>query len=184
MSTNKCKNCGCDDTFLPSPAPCPEPAECEEVGQCSEVVDSKCTRYTADDLSCGNNIIVPKDSFIEDALKNIVTLICANTTNKFVKEWVSLVTTGAGTPITITQAELTACYGLRDGCFIPNGITPLQDKCDFVIDIYKYEFGSGTWTRMTAEATTDISINGTTGDITATLSSGLTYDKVRIVVIG
>ena len=41
-----CEKCGCDDKFLPSPAPCPEPAACAETAQCSEVVDAKCTRYT------------------------------------------------------------------------------------------------------------------------------------------
>ena len=59
---------------------------------------------------------------------------------------------------------------------------PVSQQSDFPIQ--NIPFGAGTWTRMTAEATTDISINGTTGDITATLSSGLTYDKVRIVVVG
>ena len=55
-----CKKCGCDDAFLPSPAPCPDPDACVEPAQCSEVVDAKCTRYTGTDLICGDatNIIV------------------------------------------------------------------------------------------------------------------------------
>mgnify|MGYP003661303016 FL=1 len=180
-----CEKCGCDDKFLPSPAPCPEPAACAETAQCSEVVDAKCTRYTGTAIACGTNTIVPQNTFIDAALANIITLICSNTTNKFIKEWTSLVTSGSGTAITITQAELTTCFGLRNGCFIPNGgLTPLQDKVDFAIDVYYYTTASSTWKRMTAEATTDITVNGTTGDITITLSSGSTYNKVRAVVIG
>ena len=180
-----CEKCGCDDKFLPSPAPCPDPAACAETAQCSEVVDAKCTRYTGNAIACGTNTIIPQNTFIDAALANIITLICNNTTNKFIKEWTSLVTSGSGTAITITQAELTACFGLRNGCFIPNGgLTPLQDKVDFVIDVYYYTTGTGIWKRMTAEATTDITVNGTTGDITITLSSGSTYNKVRAVVIG
>jgi len=187
MATNNCSKCGCDDTFLPSPAPCPDPDACVEPAQCSEVVDAKCTRYTGDDLICGDatNIIVAQNAFIDAALTNIVNLICSSTTNKYIKEWISLVTSGLGTPITVTQAELVACYGLRDGCLIPNGgLPPVQDKVDFTIDVYYYTTVSSTWKRMTAEATTDITVNGTTGDITITLSSGLTYDKVRVVIVG
>ena len=180
-----CEKCGCDDKFLPSPAPCPDPEACVETAQCSEVVDAKCTRYTGSDLACGTNVIVSQNTFIDRALANIITLICSSTTNKFIKEWNELVTTGGGTPITITQAELIVCYGLKDGCLIPNaGLTPLQDKVDFTIDVYYYTIATTTWKRMTAEATTDITIDGTTGDITITLSSGSTYDKVRAVVVG
>ena len=180
-----CEKCGCDDKFLPSPAPCPDPEACAETAQCSEAVDAKCTRYTGSALACGTNTIVPQNTFIDTALASIVTLICSSTTNKFIKEWASLATSGSGTPITITQAELTVCNGLKDGCFIPNGgLTPVQDKVDFTIDVYYYTTGTTTWKRMTAEATTDITINGSTGDITITLSSGSTYDKVRAVVIG
>jgi len=185
MATNNCSKCGCDDTFLPSPAPCPDPEACVEPAQCSEVVDAKCTRYTGADLACGTDVIVPEDTFIDRALANIINLICSSTTNKYIKEWILLVTSGLGTPITVTQAELVACYGPRDGCLIPNGgLSPVQDKVDFTIDVYYYTTGTGIWKRMTAEATTDITVNGTTGDITITLSSGLTYDKVRVVIVG
>lgn len=193
MSTNNCKDCGCkkcacDDKFLSSAAPCPDPEECAEEVQCSEVIDSKCVRYTGDDLTCGDpsNIIVSKDSFTQEALVNIVNLICENTTNKFVKEWVNLETTGAGTPIDITQAEIIEnCFGLRNGCFIPNeGLTPLQSKVDFVIDVYSYEIATSKWTKITSEATTVITVDNLSGNITTTLSSGLTYDTIRIVVIG
>lgn len=182
-----CEKCGCDDKFLPSPAPCPDPGACAETAQCSEVVDAKCTRYTGTALSCGStsNVIVAQNAFTDAALTNIVNLICSKTTNKFIKEWTSLVTSGSGTAITITQAELTTCYGIRDGCFIPNGgVTPTQDKVDYTIDVYYYTTGTSTWKRMTAEATTLITVNGTTGDITITLSSGSTYNKVRAVVVG
>ena len=61
---------------------------------------------------------------------------------------------------------------------------PVQDKVDFTIDVYYYTTATSTWKRMTAEATTLITVNGTTGDITITLSSGSTYNKVRAVVVG
>ena len=176
-----CKKCGCDDAFLPSPAPCPDPEACSEPVQCSEVVDAKCTRYTGTDLTCGDatNIIVAQNAFTDVALTNIVNLICSKTTNKFVKEWTTVT---LNTTFVVTGAELTACYGMRDGCFIPNGgLTPVQDKADLTIDIFS-KVGS-TWTRITSAATTAITINGTTGDVTATLSSGAVVTNLRIIIV-
>jgi hypothetical protein len=175
-----CEKCGCDDKFLPSPAPCPDPEACAETAQCSEVVDAKCTRYTGNAIACGTNTIIPQNAFIDTALASIITLICTNTTNKFIKEWGS---STLNTSFSVTGAELTTCYGIRSGCFIPNGgLTPLQDKVDFNIDVYIKS--GGNWTRITSAATTAITINGTSGDIAVALSSGASVDNVRIVIVG
>lgn len=177
-----CEKCGCDDKFLPSPAPCPDPAACAETAQCSEVVDAKCTRYTGTALSCGStdNVIVAQNAFVDAALTNIVNLVCTKTTNKFIKEWGS---STLNTSFSVTGAELTACYGIRSGCFIPNGgLTPVQDKVDFNIDVYIKS--GGNWTRITSAATTAITINGTSGDVAVALSSGASVDNVRIIIVG
>ena len=179
-----CNKCGCDDTFLPSPAPCPDPEACAETAQCSEVVDAKCTRYTGTNLTCGDvtNIIVAQNAFIDVALTNIVNLICNKTTNKFVKEFDSTL----NDVNVITGAELTACFGMRDGCLIPKGGGPIvQSKADFTVDVYKYTSAGTIWTNITHEATTAISINETTGDVTVTLTAaGVPAIPVRVILVG
>ena len=178
-----CEKCGCDDKFLPSPAPCPEPEACVEDAQCSEVVDAKCTRYTGDELTCGTNVIVPQNTFIDRALANIITLICSSTTNKYVKEFDSLL----NDVNVITGVEITNCFGLKDGCLIPKGGGPIvQSRADFTIDVYKYDSGTTTWTNITHEATTAISVNESTGDVTITLSAAPVLEPIplRVILVG
>jgi hypothetical protein len=49
---NKCAKCGCEDSFLTSPAPCPTPAGCPTPEPCYTVTDSQCTIYTGPDIVC------------------------------------------------------------------------------------------------------------------------------------
>ena len=53
MSLTKCSNCGCEDSFLTSPAPCPTPAACPDPEPCYTVTDSQCTIYTGPDIEIG-----------------------------------------------------------------------------------------------------------------------------------
>jgi hypothetical protein len=53
MATNKCQKCGCEDTFLTSPAPCPTPEGCPSPEPCSEVFNAQCVIYTGDVLTSG-----------------------------------------------------------------------------------------------------------------------------------
>ncbi len=182
MATNNCSKCGCDDTFLPSPAPCPDPDACVEPAQCSEVVDAKCTRYTGADLACGADVIVPEDTFIDRALANIITLICSSTTNKYIKEFDSTLADN----LTILGSEISDCLGLKDGCLIPKGGGPIvQSKADFTVDVYKYDAALTTWTNITHEATTAISINETSGDVLVALTAApVVAIPVRVILVG
>jgi hypothetical protein len=70
-TTNRCKKCGCEDTFLTSPAPCPTPAGCPTPEPCSETFDAQCIIYTGDDIDCGLNTVVASDTNVADALNDI-----------------------------------------------------------------------------------------------------------------
>jgi hypothetical protein len=69
-------NCGCQDTYLTSPAPCPTPADCPEAQPCSEVFDAECVKYTGDDIVCLQDIVVEQNTSVSDALNNIVDYFC------------------------------------------------------------------------------------------------------------
>jgi hypothetical protein len=65
-TTNTCKKCGCQDSFLTSPAPCPTPTGCPTPEPCSEVFNSECVIYTGDVLESG---ITVQDAIDELATK-------------------------------------------------------------------------------------------------------------------
>jgi hypothetical protein len=92
---NKCKTCGCDDTFMVSPAPCPTPVGCPTPQPCSEIFDAQCVRYTGLPLSCAvvaqtfnaepnpnpvpTGPIVNTNDTVAEALESIVDYICTET---------------------------------------------------------------------------------------------------------
>lgn len=78
-TNNKCKNCGCDDKFMPSPAPCPTPEGCPDPQPCSEVFDAQCVRYTGDDILCGEDTVITTNDTVAEALENVVDYFCNNT---------------------------------------------------------------------------------------------------------
>ena len=55
-TTNTCKTCGCQDSFMVSPAPCPTPVGCPTPQPCSEIFDAQCVRYTGLPLSCTTGV--------------------------------------------------------------------------------------------------------------------------------
>lgn len=75
MAVTTCKNCGCQDSFLTSPAPCPTPAGCPNPEPCSEVFDSQCIIYTGTPLSAGSTVVVNTNDNVSEALTNIVPLL-------------------------------------------------------------------------------------------------------------
>ncbi len=77
-TTNTCKKCGCEDNFMPSPAPCPTPTGCPTPQPCSEVFDAQCVVYTGADIECGNDTVVTSNTNVAEALNNIVDKICSS----------------------------------------------------------------------------------------------------------
>jgi hypothetical protein len=77
-TTNNCKKCGCEDKFMPSPAPCPTPIGCPTPEPCSEVMDSQCVIYTGLNITCGNDVVVPTNTNMATALQLIVDYYCVN----------------------------------------------------------------------------------------------------------
>jgi hypothetical protein len=76
MSINRCSNCGCEDSFLTSPAPCPTPAACPDPEPCYTVTDSVCTIYTGPDILCGQDVIVATNTNVNDALQALAAYFC------------------------------------------------------------------------------------------------------------
>ena len=73
---NKCKDCGCQDTFLPV-APCSDPAICPAPQKCEDTFDSSCVIYTGLDIKCGNTTVVATNTNLQDVLQNIVDEACS-----------------------------------------------------------------------------------------------------------
>ena len=75
-TTHTCKKCGCQDTFLTSPAPCPTPAGCPNPEPCSETFNAQCIIYTGEDIECGIDTVVLSDTNLADALNDISDYYC------------------------------------------------------------------------------------------------------------
>ena len=75
---NTCKKCGCEDSFMPSPAPCPTSVGCPDPEPCSETFDSQCIIYTGAPIMCDLDEVVDTNTSIADALTNTITYFCAN----------------------------------------------------------------------------------------------------------
>jgi hypothetical protein len=75
-TTTKCKKCGCEDSFLISPAPCPTPEGCPDPEPCSEVFDAQCVKYTGPNILCDQDVVIATNDTVSDALANIVDQFC------------------------------------------------------------------------------------------------------------
>jgi hypothetical protein len=195
MTTNNtCKKCGCQDSFIPSPAPCPTPAGCPNPQPCSEIFDAQCVRYTGTALSCDNNSIVGPNNTIDEAFTNIISYFCSEIAtlksaklNKYVQ---TFTTVFDGETKTILGADLIDC-----GIFTNEGCTSgtlTSTVVDFTINVY-YKDALNVWHAINIKEISNplgsgvkVDINNTTGDIT------LTFDitpadpavDVRVVIIG
>lgn len=76
MATTTCKKCGCEDSFLVSPAPCPTPEGCPNPEPCSEVFDAQCVVYTGPNLQCGQDNVVLTNTAINAALEDVIGYFC------------------------------------------------------------------------------------------------------------
>ena len=79
-TTNTCKKCGCQDSFMPSPAPCPTPIGCPNPEPCSEVMDAQCVIYTGANILCDTDIVVTTNDTVAEALEGIVDYFCTEVT--------------------------------------------------------------------------------------------------------
>ena len=75
-TTTTCKKCGCEDSFLTSPAPCPTPAGCPSPEPCSEVFNAQCVIYTGAPIVCGQTTIIPTNTNMAEALQALVNYLC------------------------------------------------------------------------------------------------------------
>jgi len=78
-TNNKCKTCGCDDSFMVSPAPCPTPVGCPTPQPCAEVIDAQCVIYTGTTLDCDGNVILAANNNVAEAFNNIIDYMCTET---------------------------------------------------------------------------------------------------------
>jgi hypothetical protein len=70
-------NCGCKDSFLTTPPPCPTPENCPDPQPCSEVFDAQCIIYTGQPIICGEDVVVPSNTNMAEALNLIADYFCS-----------------------------------------------------------------------------------------------------------
>jgi hypothetical protein len=116
-TTNTCKKCGCQDSFMPSPAPCPTPQGCPNPEPCSEVLDSQCVIYSGSNILCNADVVVNTNDSVAEALEKIIDYFCVNAPSPIpitltsAGGTVSLVNDGTGP--TLAVKGLTAGYGIN-----------------------------------------------------------------------
>ena len=71
-----CKKCGCQDSFLTTPAPCPTPTACPDPEPCSEISYAQCNIYVGPDIVCNGDTVVPTNTNMAEALQLIVAYFC------------------------------------------------------------------------------------------------------------
>lgn len=77
-SLNKCVNCGCEDSFLTTPAPCPTGIGCPDPESCSSISYAQCNIYTGPAIMCGTDLVVPTNTDMETALQAVVDYFCVS----------------------------------------------------------------------------------------------------------
>jgi hypothetical protein len=95
-TTNKCKKCGCQDSFMPSPAPCPTPIGCPNPEPCSEVIDAQCVIYTGANILCDTDVVVTTNDTVAEALESIVDYVCNLPVTEYTYEIGQYVSTQGG----------------------------------------------------------------------------------------
>lgn len=178
MSLNKCQNCGCEDSFLTSPAPCPTPAGCPDPEPCYTVMDANCVTYSGAAIRCNDDTVVAQDTPIADALNDVVTYFCQAQTAKlrYVQEFTSNLD---GATLTILRSDLLSC-GIDPSLCSQDG----SEFSDFVLNIW---YLSGTsWTLIqpySTNGTWEASVDDVTGNITITLNQTPVDPAVRVRVV-
>ena len=175
MSLNKCQNCGCQDSFLTSPAPCPTPAACPDPEPCYTVMDANCVTYSGANITCDGDTVVAQDTSVADALNDVVAYFCQAQTAKlrYVQEFTSNLD---GTTLTILRSDLLAC-GIDPSLCSNDG----SEFSDFTLNIW-YLAGT-TWRLIqpySINGTWDASVDDTTGNITITFNQTPIDPPVRV----
>ena len=138
-TTNKCKKCGCEDSFMPSPAPCPTPIGCPNPEPCSEVIDAQCVIYTGNNIVCGQDTVVTTNDNVAEAIENIVDYFCGG------ESVVTLTDAGTGTHESLVNdgtGPTLATKGLKAGNAVSlsstgTDITITNDAPDQVVILNK-----------------------------------------------
>jgi hypothetical protein len=208
----KCAKCGCQDSFLTTPPSCPTAVGCP-TEECSNIQFAQCVAYTGGNLLCGESIVVPTDTNLNEALSNIIDYFCASVAN------ISTTSVVAGAGITVTQAVVgnntqytiaNAAIGTKKFVKEFTGVTfdgvtltilgteitacgLLTDACgpetneysDFTFNIM-YLSATGSWIGLTNETGVSIEVNNVSGDISVTLGVAPIDPPVvvRITIIG
>jgi hypothetical protein len=141
-TTNTCKKCGCEDSFMPSPAPCPTPQGCPNPEPCSEVMDAQCVIYTGNNILCDEEIIVTTNDTVAEAIENIVDYFC-NETSQIIPITSFRAVTGAPQNIDSLPSTLA-------NSFIGNGdtVTNLNVNYQLVNNVTTSQYAplTGEWT--------------------------------------
>lgn len=95
---NKCNqttnNCGCTETITQTNI-C---NSCEQTTcDCPVMLDTDCSTYTGDDITCQDTVVVPKNTILSDALSMIVSYFCGAIEE--VKKYLRLINVGTGAEI-------------------------------------------------------------------------------------
>jgi hypothetical protein len=127
MATTKCKKCGCEDSFLISPAPCPTPEGCPDPEPCSESFDAQCIVYTGDDILCNQDTVVAFNDNVSDALNSIVDYFCANESyiENVTLQGTNLTFTGVGLAFdgVVSLASISGSVNANNGLTLATGNT-------------------------------------------------------------
>jgi len=180
-TTNICQKCGCEDTFLTSPAPCPTPAGCPSPEPCSEVFDAQCIAYTGADIDCGLVTVVATDTSLSDALNDITDYFCQELTQQRLRYIKEINTNFDNTTLTINQDELNACGITPSYCSVSG-----TEYSDFVVSLWY--FSSGAWKLIqpyeSLTAFYGVSVNDATGLITISITRPVSpTTRLRAVLI-
>lgn len=127
---NNCTNCGCSkiscgcgDSFLTTPPPCPTPVDCPTAQPCSEVFDAQCVVYTGLDIECNNDVVVASGASVAEALNDLITYFCENTTVSQNLICGSDTVVAANTPIVQAISDVVDyfCENLGGGTVVVDG---------------------------------------------------------------
>jgi hypothetical protein len=180
-TTNTCKKCGCEDSFLTSPAPCPTPAGCPTPEPCSEVFNAECVIYTGADIDCGDITVVATDTNVADALNDVVTYFCEELTQQRLRYIKEINTNFDQTTLTVSQTELNACGITPSYCSLSG-----SEYSDFVLSLWY--LSSGVWKLIqpyeSPTAFYGVSVDDATGLITISITRPAgTTTRLRAVLI-
>jgi len=169
-------NCGCNDSYLTTPAPSPTPADCPDAQPCSEVFDAECVKYTGTDILCLQDTIVSTNDSVSDALVSIVDYFCTNESyiENVTLQGTNLTFTGIGLAFdgVVSLASISGSVAANNGLTLAAGNT-VQLGGNLIqntnINVQGFEFLL-TGIRNTVDSILEIVNSGTGGGLYAETS--------------